>query len=83
MCVVGERDAAIEENERLEQKNRDLQACHESELGVCFQHCEEVKGLTQALNRIDALTLDRNVMAVVEIKDIVQQALKGVKNGKG
>lgn len=37
----------------------------------------ENKELIQALNTIDALTLRRNVMVLVEIKEVAEQALKG------
>ena len=31
--------------EQLQAENKELRACHESELGVCQQHCDIVKNL--------------------------------------
>ena len=36
---------ALSRESKLLAENEDLRKCHESELGVCFQHCDEVNEL--------------------------------------
>jgi hypothetical protein len=33
---------------KVERERDELRACHEAELGVCYQHCPEVQALEQA-----------------------------------
>ena len=60
-CFVCEFDSLMEENARLREiiKCQDntikrLQACHDAELGVCQEHCDEVKKLREIVRKLVA-----------------------------
>lgn len=40
------------ENRKLKEENERLRKCHESELGVCYKHCEEVSKLKELLKEV-------------------------------
>lgn len=42
------------EIEKLQAENKELRACHEAELGVCQEHCDEIKKLQARIKELEA-----------------------------
>ena len=74
--VNKEMDALKAERDRLK-------ACHEAEIGVCYQHCDEVRRLREALERtlrnFELLLAGKPVRGAAETIMEARRALDGEK----
>jgi len=71
------------EHNKVQAERDRLKACHEAEIGVCYQHCDEVRRLREALERtlrnFELLLAGKPVRGAAETIMEARRALDGEK----